>query len=582
MEVGILGPVDITEGEAHLTVEAPKERALVATLALNVGTPVPPAVLITALWGDDPPATAEKTLQSHVSKLRRHLGTEVIVSEPSGYVLQVDPGSVDAHRFEELLDAGGDALRDGDARTALRLLSECRALWRGEPLTDLADGAFRLGQATRLAELRLLAAERRIEAELVLGHHRETVGELEALVAEHPFREALWGQLMLALYRSGRQADALRRFQRLRRVLADELGIEPSAPIVRLESQILRQDPQLDLQPPPPPHNLPAVISSFVGRTDDVRQVAKAVGEHRLVTLVGPGGVGKTRLALEAAREVVDSYGDGVWWIDLAAVRDPAAVPLQVATVLGATPAPGTPVLDRLASFVRVRELLLVVDNCEHLTEAVAELVTRVLEAGPDVVVLATSRAPLHLPGEFRRPVEPLELPPPETTGRDLALFDSVRLFSDRAFDRAALPVDVEGLVTVGEICRHLDGIPLAIELAAARFSVLGPTELLERLSHRLDALAGAAHRHRCSASDAAGRAGLELRPARRTGAARVRPARGVPRGLRPPRRGGGGLVRRPWTPRRSSTFSRDWSTRRWSPRWRPIPTSDASGCWKR
>ena len=249
MEVGILGPVDITQGEAHLTVEAPKERALVATLALNVGTPVAPAVLITALWGDDPPATAEKTLQTHVSKLRKLVGADVIASIPSGYVLEVDPGSVDAHRFEELLDAGRDALRDGDARTALRLLSECRALWRGVPLTDLADGAFRLGQSTRLAELWLLAAERRVEAELVLGHHRETVGELEALVAEHPFREALWGQLMVALYRSGRQADALRCFQRLRRVLADELGIEPSAPIVRLESQILRQDPQLDLQP---------------------------------------------------------------------------------------------------------------------------------------------------------------------------------------------------------------------------------------------------------------------------------------------------------------------------------------------
>jgi non-specific serine/threonine protein kinase len=170
-----------------------------------------------------------------------------------------------------------------------------------------------------------------------------------------------------------------------------------------------------------------------------------------------------------------------------------------VATVLGATLAPGTPVLDRLASFVRVRQLLLVVDNCEHLTEAVAELVTRVLEAGPETSVLATSRAPLHLPGEFRRPVEPLELPPPETTGHDLALFDSVRLFTDRALDQAALPVDDESLVTVGEICRHLDGIPLAIELAAARASVLGPTELLERLSHRLDALAGA----RTTATDA-------------------------------------------------------------------------------
>ena len=494
MEVGILGPVVITDREADLLVEAPKERALVATLALNVGIPVPPAVLITALWGDDPPATAAKTLQTHVSKLRKLVGTDVIVSDPSGYVLQVDPGSVDAHRFEELLDAGRAALRDGDARTAARLLAECRDLWRGEPLADLAEGAFRLGQETRLAELRLLAAERRIEAELALGHHRDSVGELEALVAEHPFRESLWGQLMVALYRSGRQADALRCFHRLRRVLADELGIEPSAPIVRLESQILRQDAQLDLQPPPPPHNLPVVISSFVGRAEDVRQVAKAVGEHRLVTLLGPGGVGKTRLALEAAREVVDSssYGDGVWWIDLAAVRDPAAVPFQVATVLGATPAPGTSVLDRVASFVRVRQLLLIVDNCEHLTEAMAELVTRVLEAGPETGVLATSRAPLHLPGEFRRPVEPLEFPPPETTGRDLARFDSVRLFTDRAVERAAGPVDDESLVTVGEICRHLDGIPLAIELAAARFAVLGPTELRERLSSRLDALAGA------------------------------------------------------------------------------------------
>ena len=482
-----------------LAVDTSKERAVLCVLALQARETVSPDVIVDALWGDDPPPTATRTLGSHVSRLRGLIGTEAIQGDARGYRLDVDPLSVDALRLESLIGEATVALATGRPEIAGERASEALRLWRGNPLDDLADGTTRHGERARLEELHALAAVRQLEAELALGKHDRVVGDLESLVARYPLREELWGHLMLALYRSGRQADSLRAFERLRRMLRDEVGLEPSPSICRIEHQILHQDPQLDLLPPPPTNNLPTATSSFVGRGDDLRQIAKALHEHRLITLVGPGGVGKTRLALQVAGELTDSFGDGVRWVDLASVRDPAGIAVRLAADLDIATPTGRSAEAVILAFIRQRELLLVIDNCEHLTEPAAELIERMLEAGPAVTVLATSRERLACRGEFRYPVAPMSTPEQAPPDRDLLMFDAVRLFIERAADSSS-PTGCTDLESVAEICRQLDGLPLAIELVAARTSFLTPAEILPRLGNRLDAVADSSgsvdHRH--------------------------------------------------------------------------------------
>jgi predicted ATPase/DNA-binding SARP family transcriptional activator len=502
LRVGILGPVEVTTQEAMLPVDTSKERAVLCVLALQARETVSPDAIVDAIWGDHPPPTAIRTLGSHISRLRGLIGTETIHGDSRGYRLDIDPLSVDALRLESLIDEATVALATGRPEVAGARASEALGLWRGDPLGDLADGPTRQGERARLEELHALAAERQVEAELALGKHDRVVGDLESLIARYPLREELWGHLMLALYRSGRQADALRAFERLRQTLRDEVGLEPAPSICRIEHQILHQDPQLDLVPPPPPHNLPAAASSFVGRGDDIRRVAKALHEHRLVTLVGPGGVGKTRLALQVAGEFTDSFGDGVLWVDLASVRDPIEIAVRLAGDLNVTAPAGGSVETAILAFIRRRELLLVFDNCEHLAEPVSELIERMLEAGPAVTVLATSRERLASRGEFRYPVAPMSTPEQGPSDRDLLMFDAVRLFIERAADSSS-PTGSTDLKSVAEICRQLDGLPLAIELVAARTTFLTPAEILTRLRNRLDAVTdtfdssgSADHRH--------------------------------------------------------------------------------------
>jgi len=420
-----------------LPVDTSKERAVLCVLALQARETVSPDVIVDALWGDHPPPTAIRTLGSHISRLRGLIGTETIQGDSRGYRLDIDPLSVDALRLESLIDEATVALTTGRPELASKMASEALRLWRGEPLGDLADGTTRQGESARLEELHALAAERQIEAELALG---------------------------------------------------DEVGLEPAPSTCRIEHQILHQDPQLDLVPPPPPHNLPAAASSFVGRGEDLRRVAKALHEHRLVTLVGPGGVGKTRLALQVAGELTDSYGDGIRWVDLASVRDPPAVAVRLAGDLDMPAPAGGSIEAAILAFIRRRELLLVIDNCEHLAESVGGLIEQMLEAGPAITVLATSRERLAIRGEFRYPVAPMSTPehgPPE---HDLLMFDAVRLFVERAADSSS-PTGTTDLVSVAEICRQLDGLPLAIELVAARTTFLTPEEILTRLGNRLDAV---------------------------------------------------------------------------------------------
>ncbi|MCA1670733.1 MAG: tetratricopeptide repeat protein, partial [Actinobacteria bacterium] len=343
-------------------------------------------------------------------------------------------------------------------------------------------------EITRLEELRLAATEERIELQMAAGRHADLVGELEALVAQHPLRERFHGQLMLALYRSGRQAEALAAYQRARGLLTEQLGLDPSTALRELEQAILRQDQNLGAPirtDAAVSSNVPTRLTSFIGRQRELQQVGALVGDHRLVTLTGPGGVGKTTLVIEAAARLIDQYPDGVWLVPLASVSDPALVGRTVAATLGAPEETGT-TPDHLARYLRGRHALVVLDNCEHLADACAALAEQLLGLCPQLRLLTTSREPLAVPGEVQVPIPPLDTPPEHATPADLAAYDAVRLFLDRA--RSALPgfqLDDTEVRHVAQLCRRLDGIPLAIELAAARVKTLPVSAIAARLDDR-------------------------------------------------------------------------------------------------
>ena len=324
MEFAILGPLEVRDGPAPVRVPGAKERALLADLLVNAGRVVPADRLVEDLWGDDPPGNPANTLQGRVSALRRALGPAggALVTRPPGYLLEAGPEQVDAGRFERLV-AEATAAAAGEGPRAARQLEEALGLWRGPALAEFADQPWAQAEAARLEELRLAATEALVELRLAAGGHAGLVGELEGLVAAHPTRERLRGQLMVALYRSGRQADALGAYQQAREVLAEELGIDPSPELQRLHQQILLQDPALEAAAPDralPRHNLPERLTSLVGREGELREVAKLVEEHRLVTVTGPGGAGKTSLAVALAERLAAGYPDGVWLVELAAL----------------------------------------------------------------------------------------------------------------------------------------------------------------------------------------------------------------------------------------------------------------------
>jgi predicted ATPase/DNA-binding SARP family transcriptional activator len=463
LEIRLLGSVEAVSDDHVLPLGGPRQRALLALLALAEG-PVSAGRLADELWRGRPPAGADKTLRSYVSRLRSVLGREAVAAHGGGYALALEPDALDAERFERLLAQGRDELRRGAAGLAADRLHAALALWRGPSLGGVGDVAALAEQALRLDELRLACLEERIDADLALGRHDALVPELQALVTREPLRERLRRQLVLALYHSGRQADALAAYRDTRRVLDEELGLEPGPELRELEAAILRHE--LPAAPAAAEHhNLPAATTSFVGRERELAELDTLLRAHRLVTLTGMGGSGKTRLALQIASRQTGVWRDGVWLVDLTAVSDPALVVAEAAAAVGADGP------ELLLDHVCARELLLVLDNCEHLVEACAALVETVLPASPSVRVLATSRVPLGVQGEFGFAVDPL------------AQEDAVRLFVDRATAvRRGLQVDE----SVATICRALDGLPLAIELAAARAKALSAREISDRLDDRL------------------------------------------------------------------------------------------------
>jgi predicted ATPase len=412
-----------------------------------------------------------------------------ITSSGAGYALEVAGDDVDATRFERLANEGHEALERGATRRAALRLRSALEIWRGPAFAGDSDEGVLRTEAQRLEDLHVSALEDRIEADLALGEAAELVDELEGLVRDYPYRERLWRQLMLALYRAERQTDALGVYRRARHLLDEELGLEPGEELQRLEQAILRHEVPA-ARPPEERHNLPAPVSSFVGRETELADIDRLLGTRRLVTLSGVGGVGKTRLALEAASRALGESPDGVFLVDLSALTERALVDRQIANVLDIREQPGAPLVEQLLVRLRDADLLIVLDNCEHLRETCADLCGRLLASCPRLRVLATSREALGVPGEVDYPVPPLPVPSSGADPDDLRASEAVRLFLARASDAQARRSDApEALATAARICRDLDGLPLAIELAAARAKAFSFEEIASRLDDRFQFL---------------------------------------------------------------------------------------------
>jgi predicted ATPase/DNA-binding SARP family transcriptional activator len=568
---GILGATRVVGADgAEVALGGPRRRALLALLLLDAGRLVPAERLIDGLYGDEPPAGVGNAVQSQISRLRQVLPVP-LEGHPAGYRLAVDPDQVDAHRFRRLSAEGRAALAADDPGAAEELLREALALWRGPALADVGDAPFAAAQIVRLGELRTGALEDRIDAELALGRHRSLVAELGELVAAHPLRERLRGQLMRALYGSGRQSEALEAYEKARRELAESLGADPGPELAAVHLAVLRGDPALlprvnpvastgpapstrpvspgGLVPPtagpvspagrtgnvpretdtgdsagagghvprgtssspgpsaaagragrdrtpeaeaPPRHALPVQLTSFVGRSAELVRIGEQLSRHRLITLTGPGGAGKTRLAVEAAGR----YAYDACFVPLAGISDGAELPQAVLGALGlreggllaggpVAPGGGPDPVVRITAALGDRPVLLVLDNCEHVVEDAARLAERLLAGSPGLRLLVTSREALGINGERLCPVPTLDLPSPGTDREQALRSPAVRLFTERAtavrpdFDPAADPATLDAVL---RLCTALDGLPLAIELAAARLRSLSVIDIADRL----------------------------------------------------------------------------------------------------
>ena len=542
----LLGPMEVSiDGEA-VKLPGSAERALMAQLLLVPGRTIPATMLVDRLWSESTlPVDPMNALQIRVSKLRRALtavGVDGVVERDGvGYRASVDPTQVDAVDFERRLRAaraaGAEAAAGQEYSPALLgMFDDALALWRGEPLSDFATEHWAIAEAARLTELRLAAVTERAQVALALGRHREVAGDLEPVVAEDPTLESIAGLLMVALYRSGRQADALEVYTRTRDLLDESLGLEPSISLRSLHERVLRQDESLGAQPEPTPAppaapaasrapapaagaavtrargsaasarvratGLPRVLRPLIGRDAELDALAGLLDQVRLLTLIGPGGAGKTSLALAAVVRTADGFADGAFAVRLAAVNAPDQVPVAVADAVG-VPLDGAAgdadVRDRLSAYLAGKQLLVLVDNCEHVVDAAATLIEDILAACPQVVVLATSREALAVPDEVQVPVGPLDVPPESAPARQVLDYAAAQLFVERA--RAVRP---------GSVYREPD-------LLAIGAGLPGPGRHPARPRARRGP-------HRGDVPD------RDRRPARRTGSRCSPPAPGPPR----------------------------------------------------
>ncbi|MEQ0565728.1 BTAD domain-containing putative transcriptional regulator [Amycolatopsis sp. NEAU-NG30] len=491
MRIALLGPLRAAQDDGTpVDIGGARLRMLLARLALDAGRAVPADTLIDGLWGTEPPSDAANALQSLVSRLRKALPVAV-ESGPGGYRLAVTAGDVDAERFERLAAEGRRELAAGRDAYAAELLSEALGLWQGAALADVLDAPFAAAPARRLTELRAEAAEDRFEALIRLGEHAEVLADLSAAAEADPLRERLAGLRIRALCAAGRQSEALAVYAETRRVLADQLGVDPSAELQEIHVAALRGE---FAPAPPPADRLPTRLTTFVGRDDELKLLAELLGGARLVTLTGPGGAGKTRLATEAASRHPAHQRGRVWFAALAGVRDAGDVAaallgaLEVRDIRTETEVRRRPV-DPVAQAVEVlggAEALLVLDNCEHVVDAAAALADELLQRAPRLRILATSREPLAITGEALCPLGPLPVPAERAAPAEAAELDSTRLFLDRAAAvRPDFVLDESTVDHVGEICRRLDGMPLALELAAARLRSMTVAQIAGRLGDR-------------------------------------------------------------------------------------------------
>ena len=490
----MLGSFEVRTDDGVLAdVPGARLRALLIALALEPGRAVPKATLVDWIWGERPPADAANALQRLVSRLRKALPEGLVEGLTDGYRLTVEPDAVDAVRFERLV---GQARHDEDPRR-IGLLREALALWRGAAMQEvgLPDSAAFDAAVTRLEGLRLTAMEDRFDAEISLGHGGELVTELTDVVAAHPLRERLVAALMRALVATGRDAEALLVYQRTREALADALGVDPSPELSALHVALLRGE--LRRREENRKTNVRAELTSFVGKDADVAAVRELIAGHRLTTLIGPGGAGKTRLATETARTLLGDLPDGAWLVELASIGADGDVAQSTLAALGLRDAllggtPNAEPADRLIAAIRERETLLILDNCEHVIESAAAFAHRVLGECQRLRILATSREPLGITGEALWQVEPLALPAEDADPGEIESSPAVQLLQDRASAvRKDLAADARTLSNMARVCRALDGMPLAIELAAARLRTMSLDQLASRLDDRFRLLTG-------------------------------------------------------------------------------------------
>jgi len=516
MQVRLLGEPELEVAGARVDVGSFKQRALLTALALEPGHPVSGSRLTGLIWGDDPPPSAGETLRSLIYRLRRVVASaggepDSITSRGSAYLLDIEPDAIDAHRFDRLSAVGHDAAQAEDWTRAARAWREGLDLWRGPALGDVAELPAMQVIAARLDGARRDLVEELAEADLALGHPGRALAALDPHLADSPLRERAWGARMLALYRLGRQAEALAAYRTLRELLVSELGTEPGVALRELYTAILQQRPELLLRaaaggtgssgwtgpPASVRHNLPTAVSAFVGRAEQRTSIGALLSHSRLVTLVGPGGAGKTRLALEIAQAVVENFPDGVWVVELAAVTEPAglleAVVAAVALEPGSSRKADSGLQGALVTHLAPRNVLLVIDNCEHQTTAAAQLIQLLLNNCPDLRVLATTRETLAVPGEVVITVDGLSLPTAtEPTADDLAQSDAVSLFCQRAEQaKPGFRLTEANAAAVARICRRLDGLPLALELAAPRIRLLSAAQLAASLDDHSALLLG-------------------------------------------------------------------------------------------
>lgn len=505
MQVGILGPLEVIGADGPVTVAGSRLRQLLVRLAADAGRAVSVRDLMDAVWSDDPPADATNALQTLVSRLRRALGDPGLVRQSvGGYRLAIEVDDLDAHRFRTLAAQGRAMVGAGDPQAARAVLAAALVLWRGAALADAQDAGYAgwaAPVAAGLEELRLDTIALRIEADLAAGASTGLVGELEALCHTHPLREDLTGLQMRVLAAAGRPAEALAAYERLRSMLSDTLGTDPSPALRQTHLELLRAE-----APAPVPGRrrttLRSGLTTFLGREAEQARILALLGTNRLTTVVGPGGAGKTRLASEVGAAWQDRAPDGVWLVELAPVTDPEGV---VQAFLGALDLRETHLLDRtrdrlpvrddlelLVGFLATSRSLLVVDNCEHLIEATAQLIDTLLGSSSALRVLATSREPLGIDGEGLCILPPLGMPPADADVSEAGRYAAVQLFVDRASSvRSDVGLDERSVADIVEIVRRLDGLPLAIELAAARTRILPVAEVRARLSDRFRLLTG-------------------------------------------------------------------------------------------